>query len=169
MLIEPIYAENIIVGVIWNKIFKWYVTEKDLWFLDYNKLDKGYLEKGYDIEDIVDDNERRGIEVLDKNTVDIFLDRISKYLTTEYELNNLFNKISEFDDCLDFIPSILVDFDNKRFYSMFPELASFEDYIPEGWVGEYVDFTNLIQDEEKYWLNDLKENLFIKYKKIISR
>lgn len=68
-----------------------------------------------------------------------------------------------------YIPPILVDFDNKRFYSMFPELASFEDYIPEGWVGEYVDFTNLIQDEEKYWLNDLKENLFIKYKKIISR
>jgi hypothetical protein len=167
MLLEPIYAENVIVAVVCNKVWEWYVTEKDLWFLDYIKLEKAYIDKGFDIEDIINDNERKGIEVLDSQTVDIFLYRIKEYQTTKEELNNLLkNKAknkSEIDDLLDFSPTIFVDFDNKRFYSTFPEPASFEDYVPEGWIGEYFDFTNLLPDEEKYWIDDLNENIFLKY------
>jgi len=167
MLLEPIYAENIIIAVICNGAQRWYVTEKDLWFLDYNKLEKAYLDKGFKIEDVIDDNERKGIEVLDNQAISIFFDRIKKYLTTKKELNNLLkNKIegrNGSDDLLDLVPAILVDFDNKSFYSMFPEPASFEDYIPEGWSGEYLDFTNLIRDEEKYWLDKWNENIFLKF------
>lgn len=167
MKVEPIYAENVIVGVVYNKVWQWYVTEKDLWFLDYKKLEKAYLDKGFDIEDIIDDNERIGIKVLDRENAESFLYNIKEYLVTTDELNSMLkNKAEnkgEFDDLLDFSPTIFVDFDSKRLCSMFPEPASFEDYVPEGWTGEYIDFTNLIPDKEKYWVNDTNENIFLRH------
>lgn len=55
---------------------------------------------------------------------------------------------------------------NSQFnlYSNYPELASFEDYVPEGWSGKYIDFTDIIPRKEKYWLNQSNENIFLKYK-----
>jgi hypothetical protein len=167
MLIKPTYAENIIVGVIYDKVFRWYVTEKELWFLDYNKLEKAYLEKGFEIKDYIDDNDRNGVEVLDEHTAGRFLEQIKHFLTTKEELKDLLmNKVEtmcDSDDLLDFSPTLLVDFDNKSFYSIFPEPASFEEYVPDGWTGKYLDFTNLIQDKEKYWLSSINENIFLKY------
>ena len=32
MILEPLYAENIIVGIIYTNEFRWYVTDKELWF-----------------------------------------------------------------------------------------------------------------------------------------
>lgn len=40
-MIKPLYAENIIVGVKYKNKFNWYITEPDLWYLDYNQ--SGYL------------------------------------------------------------------------------------------------------------------------------
>jgi len=52
-----------------------------------------------------------------------------------------------------------VDFDEKTFYLLFPEPASFEEYVPSGWKGTYEDFTGLIPKIEKYWVNKDGENL----------
>lgn len=165
MKVEPMYAENVIVGVVYNNVWQWYVTKKDLWFLDYKKLEKAYLDKGFDIQDIIDDNERIGVKVLNKENVKIFLSNIEEYLVTTDELNSMLKikakSKGDFDDLLDFCPSLFVDFDSKRLFSMFPEPASFEDYVPEGWIGEYVDFTNLVPDKEKYWLDDNNKNIFL--------
>lgn len=57
MLLEPTYAENIIVGVVYNNAWNWYVTEKDVWFLDYNKLDEAYKAKGFQLDDFIDESE----------------------------------------------------------------------------------------------------------------
>lgn len=166
MKVEPMYAENVIVGVVYKNAWQWYVTNKDLWFLDYKKLEKAYLDKGFDIQNIIDDNERIGIKVLNNEENEkLFLSNIKEYLVTTNELNSMLkNKAKnkgKFDDLLDFCPSLFVDFDNKRLFSMFPEPASFEDYVPEGWIGEYVDFTNLVPDKEKYWLDDNNKNIFL--------
>ncbi|CJG57253.1 Uncharacterised protein [Streptococcus pneumoniae] len=64
------------------------------------------------------------------------------------------------EDALDFSPSFLVNFDQKAFYSMFPEPASFEEYVPSGCKGMYKDFTALIPETEKYWVNKDGESLF---------
>ena len=32
-MLEPIYAENVIVGVVYKKQFQWYVTDRELWYL----------------------------------------------------------------------------------------------------------------------------------------
>ena len=62
-----------------------------------------------------------------------FLQRIESYQADTTTLLKLFeDKIESVDeeDVLDFSPSFLVDFDQKTFYSLFPEPASFEEYVP---------------------------------------
>ena len=164
MILEPLYAENIIVAVIYNNQFKWYVTDKELWFLDYNKLDNAYRNVGIDIQDNNEPEERIGIKVLGNENVDVFLQRVNKYVATKEELNYLLLKNieskSEEEDLLDFSPGILINFDSKRLYSMFPEPASYEEYVPEGWSGKYEDFTDIIPKSEKYWIDKFNNNLF---------
>lgn len=165
MVLEPLYAENIIVAIIYNNEFKWYVTDKELWFLDYNKLDNAYKNLGIEIQDNNEPEERIGIKVLDNENVAIFLQRINKYRTTKDELNyllleNIKNK-SEEDDLLDFSPVLLINFDNKTLYSMFPEPASYEEYVPKGWSGKYEDFSELIPKSEKYWIDKSNTNLLL--------
>lgn len=165
MILEPLYAENIVVAVIYNSEFKWYVTDKELWFLDYNKLNNAYKNLGVSIEDNDEAEERNGMKVLDNENVEVFLPRINKYITTKEELNyllleNIKSKI-EGEDLLDFSPVLLINFDDKKLYSMFPEPASYEEYVPKGWNGKYKDFTELIPKLEKYWIDEFNNNLLL--------
>ncbi|MEC0755088.1 hypothetical protein P8884_15290 [Bacillus haynesii] len=163
MLLEPAYAENIIVGVVYNNVWNWYVTEKDVWFLDYNKLDEAYKAKGFQLDDFIDESERGGIQVLNYNNALEFLQRIKKYKVTTEELNHLMHEIFQHnatDDLLDFSPSLLIDFDKRKLYSMYPEPASYEEYVPNHWIGIYEDFTNLVPTNQKYWINHKGKSLF---------
>ncbi len=45
-MLEPIYAENVIVGVIHKKQFQWYVTDRELWYLDYVKFAQAFESEG---------------------------------------------------------------------------------------------------------------------------
>ena len=38
MLLEPSMTENVIVGVMWKNRFQWYVTRKEIWFMDFIKM-----------------------------------------------------------------------------------------------------------------------------------
>ncbi|MCY9019498.1 hypothetical protein MOF32_13555 [Priestia megaterium] len=163
-MLEPIYAEEIIIGVIFNQQFQWYITTKELWYLDYNKLDQAF-ENGDDLStDLSSEPEREGITVLDEKNAEAFLKRVESFKVDKSYLLSLFEEriLNDVDDDrLDFSPSLLVDFDDKKLYSMFPEPASFEEYVPDNWDGWYEDFTNLVPEKEKYWINDRQENLFI--------
>ncbi|MBT2254686.1 hypothetical protein [Priestia megaterium] len=163
-MLEPIYAEEIIIGVIFKQQFQWYITNKELWYLDYNKLDQAF-ENGDDLStDISSESEREGITVLDEKNAEAFLKRVESFKVDKSYLLSLFEEriLNDVDDDrLDFSPSLLVDFDDKKLYSMFPEPASFEEYVPNNWDGWYEDFTNLVPEKEKYWINDRQENLFI--------
>ncbi|NWK70097.1 hypothetical protein HWX41_13720 [Bacillus paramycoides] len=165
MVLEPLYAENIIVAVIYNNEFKWYVTDKELWFLDYNKLDNAYKNLGVRIQDNDETEERNGIEVLDNKNIEVFLPRINKYKTTKEELNYLLLKNIKSknagEDLLDLSPVLLINFDNKILYSMFPEPASYEEYVPKDWIGKYEDFTEFIPKSEKYWIDEFHNNLLL--------
>ncbi|MED3916469.1 hypothetical protein [Priestia megaterium] len=160
-MLEPIYAENVIVGVIHKKQFQWYVTDRELWYLDYVKF--AQASESHLAADEYIEPERKGIEVLNNENAELFLQRIESYKADAATLLKLFeNKIESKgeEDVLDFSPSFLVDFDQKAFYSMFPEPASFEEYVPSDWKGMYEDFTDLIPKIEKYWVNKDGENLF---------
>ena len=162
---EPIYAENIIVGVVYEKIFSWYVTSKEIWFLDYNIWSEAF--------DVCDENsnyddciERKGIPVVNCTTAKQFLNNLSDYQITANELRKKIQdkraKQEDLEDYLDFSPSLYVDFDKKKLYSLFPEPASFEDYVPTGWDGVYADFTKYIPENEKYWIDENHCNLLLK-------
>ena len=166
MILEPIYAENIIVAVIYNNEFKWYVTDKELWFLDYNKLDNECETLGIEVEDEYEADERKGIKVLNTENINIFLQRINKDIATKEELNCFLYKCiknrTERDEILNYSPVLLVNFDDRILYSMFPEQASYEEYVPEDWKGKYEDFTELIPESQKYWIDEFNNNLFLK-------
>ncbi|MEM5620756.1 hypothetical protein AAHB56_02565 [Bacillus thuringiensis] len=165
MLLEPLYAENIIVAVIYKNEFKWYVTDKELWFLDYIKLGNAYKNLGVSIEDNEEPGEGNGIQVLNNENVEVFLLRINKYNVTKEELTyllleNIKSKHAG-EDLLDFSPVLLINFDNKILYSMFPEPASYENYVPKDWIGTYEDFTKFIPTAEKYWIDKFNNNLLL--------
>lgn len=47
---------------------------------------------------------------------------------------------------------------------MYPEPASYEEYVPNHWIGVYEDFTNLVPTNQTFWINH-KGKKFI-FKKI---
>ncbi|MGG2088105.1 hypothetical protein ABFY59_14065 [Priestia aryabhattai] len=162
-MLELIYAENVIVGVVHKKQFQWYVTDRELWYLDYVKFAQAFENEGDLAVDEYIEPERKGMEILSSENAGLFLKRIESYKGDTATLLKLFeDKIESGDgeDVLDFSPSFLVDFDQKTFYSLFPEPASFEEYIPSDWKGTYEDFTALIPETEKYWINKDGESLF---------
>lgn len=55
------------------------------------------------------------------------------------------------EEKINYMPSLYIDFDNKELISMYPEPASYEDYVPEGWKSEFKDFMDLIPKEYCYW------------------
>ena len=132
---------------------------------NYNKLDNAYKNLGISIQDNNEPEERNGIKVLDNENVDVFLQRVNKYIATKEELNYLLleniESKSEGEDLLDLSPVLLINFNNKTLYSMFPEPTSYEEYVPKGWSGKYEDFTELIPKSEKYWIDKFNNNLFL--------
>ena len=146
MRIQPMYAENIIVGILYENSFGWYVTDKELWFLNYKKLDDAYgmLDDGPLFEEPL---ERKNIKILDVNNIEEFLGQIKDQLYSSIELQRLLKE------------KRAKLFDHKTLYSLFPEPASYEDYVPDTWEGKYEDFTQYISSENIYWINESGQNL----------
>ncbi|GIP24680.1 hypothetical protein [Paenibacillus sp. J22TS3] len=134
----PEYAQIIIVGVTFRGTWSWYVSEREYWFLN------------------VEMEDRFGIEVLDETTAEQFLNRIDDCRVTSLELSQTLEALREafasFDEVLEFIPAIYVNFDEKLLCSQFPEPMSFEHYVPEGWTGLYQDFMERVPKAQRYWL-----------------
>lgn len=156
----PEAYENIIVGLKWRDRFAWYVSVKEMWFLvetiGQERAEQWCQEKCFPLEDAVfQEDERYGIPVLNENTIDAFLPRISAYAAPVDELRDFMKLTLELsgreDAFYTYMPSLYVDFDKKVLYSMYTEPASFEDYVPSHWEGYYQDFLDLIEPEERYW------------------
>ncbi|KQO02797.1 hypothetical protein [Paenibacillus sp. Leaf72] len=150
------YGENIIVAVLFNGIWKWYVTEKDYWFLDLIKLENAFSNDSNQVTEQDDFSDRFNIAVLNENTAKDFLDKIVDFQVSKDELRDVIlqveGKLNLEDYILELMPALLVDFDNKILLSCFPEPASFESFTPDGWVGKYEDFLDKVPTEEKYWI-----------------
>ncbi|MGW9526218.1 hypothetical protein ACWHAM_00435 [Paenibacillus terrae] len=148
MKLWPEYAQNIIVGIIFNGKWNWYVTEREYWFLNTEM------------------EERFGISILDETTAVVFLGHICEYRVAADELTSLLitleDAIEHKDEVLELYPALYVDFDQKVLYSLFPEPASFEHYLPTGWKGEYHNFLNEVPLSKRYWMID-GSNFFEKF------
>ncbi|MBT2287916.1 hypothetical protein J7E73_01985 [Paenibacillus albidus] len=138
MKLMPEYAQDIIVGVLFEQHWSWYVTEREYWFLNTEMED------------------RFGIEILDETTAAVFLEKIADHKVSATEMKALLTDLEDsfqsYDEVLEFIPAIYVNFDERLLYSLFPEPMSFEHYVPAGWTGEYTDFLEKIPECEQYWM-----------------
>jgi hypothetical protein len=166
MKVEPEYAQNIIVGVLFQGFWRWYVTDRDWWYLDYTKYDYPVKMVGYVPPKPESHVRRFDIAILNEHTAPLFFTKIADYRTSTRELSeklieNLIetwsNGGNEIYTLTDFAPTLFVDFDHRHFYSYFPEPFYFENYVPDGWASDYKDFFSLIPAEQRYWIIDGKD------------
>ncbi|SDO50256.1 hypothetical protein SAMN04487897_11589 [Paenibacillus sp. yr247] len=158
MQLMPKYAENIIVLVQYKSSFRWFVTDKELWFLDLRKLITSYLEKGLKINNPDDFSDRFDIAIVNEDNADVFLHNIRDFEVTNDELKKILAE-GRFNHISDMLPSLYVDFDAKKLTSYYPEPASYEFYIPNNWEGKYDKLLGDVPKEYRYWVIQGK-NLF---------
>jgi len=159
-MLMPKYAENIIVAVEYKKICQWYITNKLIWILDYEKkyniLKDYYISIGrslkrfnYEVGSINDFSKSRfGILILDESKANLLLSNIENYKVSTVELRNMYSLA--YDKQI-YLPSLYVNFDKRCLMSQFPELDKFEDFVPNGWKGYYKKFESLLNKKMIYW------------------
>lgn len=156
MKTEIEYAVNIVVGVVIDGEFHWYVTRKEWWFLDLVKFERAFLDAGYSLAGVQGNYSNRfDIAILNGETAHKFLSEIHEYRVTIKELKQLVleqEPVTDIDDILEYYPSLLVDFDQQILKSWYPEPASFEEFVPDGWRGVEIDFLDDVPAEKRYWL-----------------
>lgn len=160
---KPEYCENVIIGVMYKRKFNWYLTHKLLWRMDYRKEYKMWEEwyagqertkKRFDHEvgSFEDFCKRRwGIAVLNEKSAESFFKHIERHSVSVDELSSLYSNAEDEDEEISLIPVFYVDFDKKHFYSYFPEPENYEDFVPDGWSGEYCCFDSFIPKDKVYW------------------
>ncbi|CEK35525.1 hypothetical protein UMC2_38431 [[Clostridium] sordellii] len=145
-------TEEIIVFVIYNGTKNWYVSDKEIWFLDEQKRINLYRNLGYEIKDEWIDERRENLLILNKENADIFLLRINKEIVSSSELKESWLAFENDDEeRINYMPSLYIDFDKKELLSMYSEPASYEDYVPFDWKSDFKDFIDLIPKEYCYW------------------
>lgn len=156
MILYPEYSENIIVYVIIDNVGNWYVTEKEIWFLNRAKFSSAFGVNPSE-DDIT------FIQSIANGDPTMLLREISEYCVNTNELKELINiypPLSKNEDVLEMRPSLLVDFSQKRLINLFPEPSGeFHNYSPDGWHSSYDDFWGLIPEHQNYWIIENK-NVF---------
>jgi hypothetical protein len=145
------YAENIIVQVKYMNSYRWFVADKEIWFLDLKKLIASYLEKGFEIPNPDDFSDRFNIAIVNEDTAEDFLQKISDFEVRTEELRKMLEQRT-YSHISDMLPSLYVDFDDKELTSYYPEPASYELYVPDGWLGKYGQFIGVIPEDYRYWI-----------------
>lgn len=151
------FPTEIICGVQYNGEFSWYVSDRELWILDYTILDSYLVQYGYSIEGLSIDSKRSDSKVLVKENAENFLKQMTDFEVSSEDLQSyLLESIDELDDSwyYDFQPSLFIDFDNNSLYSQYSESESFEDYVPLGWTGMYRSFWDLIPPSQRFWIHN---------------
>lgn len=160
---------NFIVYVVYNGRGTWYVSDKDLWYLDYYKFMRlPYPKTGEKIDESRVDPKRQGLLYLDENNFSEFLERIESDKYSVEKLKNLF-EINHMYDYFDYRPSLYIDVDKKIFYSFYSEPRSYEDYAPISWNSKYMDFYNLIPEKDIYWYEITPDEMYLYFKNTILK
>jgi hypothetical protein len=151
MVSNPEYSIEIIVIVKFQGKYSWYLSDKEDWVLDYNKWGDLFGSEGKTDSSSL----RSGFLVLSSENWLAFEKVITNKLVSKDQLskmilNNL--PIDSWDEKMHLFPSLYIDFDEKRLFSIFTEYLAFENLVPDNWIGTYDDFYSLIPDIEKYWI-----------------
>lgn len=146
---KPKYATELIVGIINEGTFNWYILRSDICILDLNVLEDAYKKKGYNFT--IYESYRFGIRVVDEKTKDMFLDKIKQFIISTDELKKMMTDEKDSNALLGYNPSILIDFDKRILLSYYPESESYEEYVPKDWKERYQYFQDIIPSKFRYW------------------
>ena len=153
MKVLPEYSMNIVVAVKLNGDLRWFVSEKEFWFLDAIAFAAAFSQE-------TPPQEREVSKKLHDGNPDLFMESMSDYEVAESELREWFD-LTEVESCEreDAMPCLVVDFDRNRMVNAFPEPGGmFQDFLPDGWQGDYVnDFETVesqIPQSNRYWKNE---------------
>ena len=130
---KPVYAQDVVVAIKDKGILEWYVLNTDLCFMDYGKLVMAERKRGIYAE--ANAASRFDIMVVNESSKDEFLDKIKEFKVSTAELKEMLLQEKTFNDRL----------------AYYPEPESFENYVPDGWTGEYFCFKDMIPKEKRYW------------------
>ena len=89
--------DDIIVYAIYNDNAYWYVSYKELWYLDYNKRIYEFQEKGYTVDINSIEVIRRDLLEMNDIQIPVFWDRIKNDIWSYNELAEEFKKNLEED------------------------------------------------------------------------
>ncbi len=161
---QPIFAENIIVIVMFKKKLRWFCTDKTLWKLDYLRYYDDYyfryMQRGKTEYQFVKEvgsfgefsSSRFRIRILDRGTAKEFLKKIEADETSAGELAYEFLHAKSDEEKRARIPALFVNFDKSEFYSQFPGDEEYLRFLPPEWHGYESDFSHLIPEEDRYWV-----------------
>jgi hypothetical protein len=165
-LLEQQYA----VTVAHHKgVIHWLLLEPENLVLDWRKRRDEFVAAGHQYPDLsAAAAQRSGIVLLDQNSADEFLrapetNKLSLDFLRKTFLEKFPNAQSWWDVGFLF-PIAFIDFDNKRFAGFYQNGPRLERYVPDGWVGEFVDFANTYPEEvfpaaDKFWIVDGRDLL----------
>lgn len=115
------------------------------------KLIASYLEKGFVIHNPDDFSDRFDIAVVKEDTAEDFLHKIIDFEVGTEDLRKILEQ-EAYSHISDMLPSLYVDFDGKELTSYYPEPASYELYVPNGWLGKYEQFLGNVPEDYRYWV-----------------
>lgn len=165
-LLDPQY----VVAVVRHKgVVRWLLADQENLVLDLKKWRDEFVATGHQVPDLsVVAAKRSGIVIVDQNTADEFLNAPETHqLSLEFLRQALLERFPSAQSWWEvgfLFPIAFVDFDNKHFAAFYQNGPRLERYVPDEWVGEFVDFANVYPEElfpvaDKFWIVDGKDLL----------
>jgi hypothetical protein len=136
--------------------------DRDDLVLDLKKWRDEFVTAGYQVPELdVAVAHRSGIAVVDQNTVEAFLSapethKLSMQCLRQHLLDR-FQSAQSWWDVGFLFPIAFIDFDNQRFAGFYHDGPPLERYVPDGWIGEFMDFSNTFSEDrfpaaDKFWI-----------------
>lgn len=94
------------------------------------------------------------IPLMDRESSVEYLNHYKEFIVQSHQLRKLVVDDNYSDTVLELRPSLYINFLDRMLYSIYPDSIPFEEYVPEGWIGLCRDFSDLINDDNKYWVVD---------------
>ncbi|AOJ64590.1 hypothetical protein WJ32_18600 (plasmid) [Burkholderia ubonensis] len=162
-------AQHVVAVARHKGVVHWLLLESENVILDWKKRRDEFIAAGYQYPDLdVVAHQRSGILVLDQNNAEEFLTALVTHkLSLQFLRDALLERFPSAQSWWDvgfLFPIAFIDFDNKRFAGFYHNGPRLERYVPDGWVGEFVDFANTYPEEvfpvaDKFWIVDGRDLL----------
>lgn len=157
------FLEDGLIGIVRrNGSLRWYRADRETWVLDWPKWRDDFLAAGHEVPEL-DFNERFGIAVVDDSSAEAFLSAMATFEVDVEALRDQFDErypgAASWWDVEDLFPSVFVDFDRHELAAFYADGIRYERYVPNGWVGRFIDFSNEYPAEifpitDKFWIAD---------------